>query len=303
MKPSITRRRVLASLPAVATVAGCVSSGRAGSDATDDGDESTASGTSTGSPTDASTETSTATPSDDVDEWLADANGYEGSMPRYGSDDVYVWVGERSGDDSYHAFDPAAIEITPGTTVYWEWSGHGGAHNVTAVDDDFRSGEPVEANTGTVFEHTFEETGTFRYVCETHEDEGMKGAVVVSEPPSTGYPKLDDWLLGVDNWEGSITDETGADTASIAVGSETDRGSFAFDPTALKVSTGTTVTWNWTGEGGGHDVVFEDADVDRSDIYTDSGVHFEHTFEEAGVYRYFCRPHEALDMKGAIVVE
>jgi len=29
-------------------------------------------------------------------------------------------------------------------------------HNVVSVDGAFESGDPVEANTGTIFEHTFE---------------------------------------------------------------------------------------------------------------------------------------------------
>jgi plastocyanin len=30
---------------------------------------------------------------------------------------------------------------------------------------------------------------------------------------------------------------------------------------------------------------------------------FEYTFEVAGTYRYFCVPHEAVGMRGAVIVE
>jgi halocyanin-like protein len=241
----------------------------------------------------------------DLDDWLADANGYDGTIPRTGLDNsVAIWVGEDvTGNDEYMAFDPAAIEVAPGTTVSWEWSGHGGKHNVVSVDGAFESGDPVEANTGTIFEHTFEETGTYRYVCEEHDDEGMRGAIVVATPPETDYPAVDEWLADVGIWDGTIADETDAETTTVTVGAEDHRGAFAFSPPAVKISPGTTVAWEWTGEGGGHDVVFEDADIRTDDISVEPGVHFEHTFDESGVYRYVCRPHEGVGMKAAVVVE
>lgn len=298
MERSLSRRTVLASLAASSAVAGCVSSG---SPDAGDGSEPTDAASSTPVTSSTATETDTT----DLDDWLADANGYDGDIPRTGIDgSVSVWVGERSGDgETYHAFDPPAIEVRPGTTVYWEWTGHGGAHNVVAVDGPFKSGEPVAANTGTIFGYTFDEVGTYRYVCENHRDDGMKGAVVVAPPPSTGYDELDEWLFDVGNWGGDLTDRTDASTVSVIVGAEGNGGEFGFEPPALKVSTGTTVEWEWTGIGGGHDVAFESADIERSDIYTDEGVHFEHTFEESGVYRYTCRPHRGIGMKGGIVVE
>ncbi|MCU4799545.1 halocyanin domain-containing protein [Halobacteria archaeon HArc-gm2] len=298
MRSPLTRRHLLGTAAGLTATAGCVSSGTTRSP---DTAENGSTQTSTTEPSEDASEQSET----DLDAWLADANGYDGTIPRAGHDDsVSIWVGEDAEHDGeYLAFDPPAIEIAPGTTVYWEWTGHGGAHNVVSTDDAFESGDPVEANTGTIFEHTFEETGTYRYVCEEHDDDGMKGAIVVATPPSTDYPAVDEWLAGVSIWDGTIADETDVETTTVTVGAEDHRGAFAFSPPAVKIAAGTTVSWEWTGEGGGHDVVFEDADIRTDDIHVEPGVHFEHMFTESGVYRYACRPHEGVGMKGVVVVE
>jgi halocyanin-like protein len=71
----------------------------------------------------------------------------------------------------------------------------------------------------------------------------------------------------------------------------------------VAVSTGTTVVWEWTGEGGAHNVVAEDGTFDSGETVTEAGTTFEYTFEEAGTYTYVCTPHEAVGMKGAVYVE
>ncbi|PSP91806.1 halocyanin domain-containing protein, partial [Halobacteriales archaeon QS_4_66_20] len=58
----------------------------------------------------------------------------------------------------------------------------------------------------------------------------------------------------------------------------------------------------WTGEGGGHNVVDEDGKFE-SEIVSEGGHTFEYTFEESGTTRYYCAPHKASGMKGAVVVE
>ncbi|MFC6823540.1 plastocyanin/azurin family copper-binding protein [Halopelagius fulvigenes] len=61
----------------------------------------------------------------------------------------------------------------------WEWSGQGGSHNVSAKDGSF--GSEMTGEKGHTFERTFEEAGTYKYVCVPHEAMGMKGAVVVDD--------------------------------------------------------------------------------------------------------------------------
>lgn len=115
-----------------------------------------------------------------VDEWLTDTGNYDGVVDVMAEDSVTVEVGV-GGNAGSNAFEPAAIEISPGTTVTWEWVN--GYHNVVATDEEFDSGEPEQNAT---FEHTFETPGTAYYYCEPHESMGMKGAVVVSDGDSEG---------------------------------------------------------------------------------------------------------------------
>jgi plastocyanin len=68
-------------------------------------------------------------------------------------------------------FDPNPLRVTPGTTVSWTITG-ALPHTVTA--DGFDSGI---MSPGDVFEWTFEEVGTFDYVCALHP--GMEGTVIV----------------------------------------------------------------------------------------------------------------------------
>ncbi len=69
-------------------------------------------------------------------------------------------------------FDPEKIDVAVGSTVAWEWVG-AEPHNVSG--DDFKS----EIQTEGTFEKTFEETGTYDYVCTVHP--GMDGTVEVSD--------------------------------------------------------------------------------------------------------------------------
>jgi plastocyanin len=72
------------------------------------------------------------------------------------------------------AFEPAEVTVSAGDTVTWTNNDSVG-HDVTA--DSFSSGDPGAMGGGDTFEHTFEEAGTFDYVCTVHP--GMEGSVVV----------------------------------------------------------------------------------------------------------------------------
>ena len=112
--------------------------------------------------------------------------------------------------------------------------------------------------------------------------------------------EVEEYLSGAQNYEGEVTDATGEDNPTVDVGAG---NGLAFDPAAIRVSEGTTVTWVWTGDGGGHNVVHEDGDFESGDPVIDEGHEFEYTFDESGNYLYFCDPHEASGMKGAVIVE
>jgi len=111
---------------------------------------------------------------------------------------------------------------------------------------------------------------------------------------------LGDWFEGVSNFDG-VVDKTGESEVTVEVGASGNDGNFAFGPAAVRVDPGTTVVWEWTGKGGSHDVSADDGSF-ASEIVGDAGHTFERTFEQAGVSKYVCTPHETMGMKGAVVV-
>ena len=237
---------------------------------------------------------------DSLDTWLASANDPQ-RLPirdlRY-DDPPTVFLGV----SNTKSFSPPAIKITPDTTVTWEWVEDNTDHNVVATDGTFDSGQPVSA-AGETFEYTFETEGTHKYVSEPHADTGMKGVVVVTSAPSSGYPTVDKWLAGTNEYDGTIADQTNKDLVEITTGAKGNGGHFAFDPHAVKVSTGTTIRWVWTGKGGAHNLVFKEHEFGDDSTHIESGVHFEETLSESGVYRYSCLPHHSIGERGAIIVE
>ena len=107
------------------------------------------------------------------DGWLAGANNFESVVDQTGTETVTVTVGAPSP----YAFDPAAVQISPGTTVVWEWSGRGSSHNVVDNGGTFESDYYLEE--GSTFEHTFAEPGVYKYYCTPHQTQGMLGVVEV----------------------------------------------------------------------------------------------------------------------------
>ena len=104
--------------------------------------------------------------------------------------------------------------------------------------------------------------------------------------------------------EDSIVDARDQDSVSVDVGAG--GTGYAFDPPAVWISPGTTVTWEWTGEGGGHNVVANEgeAGLDSGDAVDSSSATYEYEFteEDAGITTYKCNPHETSGMKGGVAV-
>ena len=71
-------------------------------------------------------------------------------------------------------FQPAEVSVGVGDTVTWT-NNDSVDHDVTA--DSFSSGDPGGMAPGDTFDHTFDEAGTFDYVCTVHP--GMEGSVTV----------------------------------------------------------------------------------------------------------------------------
>ena len=76
---------------------------------------------------------------------------------------------------------------------------------------------------------------------------------------------------------------------------------FKFEPQELKITTGTTV--EWVDDTGRHTVEADDGSF-KSDTLT-AGGRFEHKFDTAGAYPYYCSFHgekHGVDMAGTITV-
>jgi len=112
----------------------------------------------------------------DVSAFLADVSNFDGVVDRTGESLVRVRVGSEANGGAF-GFSPAAVRVSTGTTVVWEWTGAGGAHNVHATDGSFESTLTAEASH--TFRTEFPRRGTFGYVCDPHRGLGMKGAIVV----------------------------------------------------------------------------------------------------------------------------
>lgn len=100
------------------------------------------------------------------------------------------------------------------------------------------------------------------------------------------------------------------DTAEVTMVT-TDNGTH-FEPHAVRVTPGGTVTW--TLESGSHSTTAYHSENDKpsripegatawdSGVLNEQGKSFSHTFETEGVYDYLCTPHEATGMIGTVVV-
>ena len=92
----------------------------------------------------------------------------------------------------------------------------------------------------------------------------------------------EDWFSNVDNDDGEV-DRTG-------------------ESEAIRVDAGTTVVWEWTGQGGRHNVVDRDGAF-ASPYHEDAGATFQHSFDDTGPFLYYCEPHRAMGMRGGVRVE
>jgi halocyanin-like protein len=252
--------------------------------------------------------TGTAVAQSDFDGYLDDVSNYDGTVvDATGQDSVEITVGAQ-GNNGNFAYGPPAVRVDPGTEVVWQWNGQGGAHNVVGENRDFTSGSAV-AEAGTTYTRTFEEEGVVKYFCTPHKSLGMKGVVVVGGSggggggPTPIPADFDGYLDDTDNYDGTVVDERGSDEVTITVGAQGNGGNFAYDPPAVRISPGTTVVWEWNGQGGAHNVVGENRDFTSGEAVAEAGTTYERTFEETGVVTYYCTPHKSLGMKGGLIVD
>jgi halocyanin-like protein len=262
-----------------------------------------------------------AQPGTDLTDWFADTSNATEVVDRRGRDEVTVTVGADANDGA-RGFGPAAVRVDPGTTVVWEWTGKGGAHNVVARDGSFESDLVTEA--GHTFEWTPESAGVTTYYCAPHEAMGMKGAVVAGGEPVTvaeatptpaaagsggdgdsadagGEPArtFDGWLAETDNYDGVI-DKRGQDEVTVEVGAAGNGGPFAFEPAAIHIDPGTTVRWEWVGPRA-YDVLDPDLGV-KSETLAASGHVYAVAFDGDGLSKYTCSNYGEQGMRGVVLV-
>jgi len=100
--------------------------------------------------------------------------------------EVTVQVG---AGDSGLAFDATKLWVDPGTTITFEWTGNGGAHNVQNVEGpaSLDSGDPVgeEGATYDEYETSEEDVGITHYHCVPHTAVGMHAGLAVGEDIET----------------------------------------------------------------------------------------------------------------------
>jgi len=124
------------------------------------------------------------------------------------------------------------------------------------------------------------------------------GAETVAAQEDGGEQTVPDyggWFSGVGNFggPGSTVDTTGQETATVEVGVEANGGALGFGPPAVHVDNSVTVIWEWTGEGGGQNVVSEgDGPLDSGEPVATEETTYEYTFEDDGIFNYGCEPHE-----------
>jgi plastocyanin len=74
---------------------------------------------------------------------------------------------------------------------------------------------------------------------------------------------------------------------------------YHFQPKTITIQKGQTVTWKWIN--GSHTVTFVKGSFDKT--LNKRNPTRTRTFKHAGTFKYYCRFHRSLGMKGKIVVQ
>jgi plastocyanin len=123
------------------------------------------------------------------------ATGLVGSLSGCSNGPSFPDADVIAGSDGEFAFEPERLTVAVGDTVTWGFASAG--HNVSCrpdhserveLPDDaepFASYGPEESPQGSVvprgetYEHTFDVSGAYRYVCIPHVNQGMAGTIHV----------------------------------------------------------------------------------------------------------------------------
>ena len=136
------------------------------------------------------------------------------------------------------AFDPAAVTVPTGTTVAWT-NDDAVPHTVTSTDGAFDSGifDP-----GGSFSFTFNEPGSFAYVCQLHPQ--MQGTVTAEGEPVAGGTQA---AQPTENAATASPASAASPAPAAASGASVSIVDFAFEPATLQVAAGESVVWTNDG--------------------------------------------------------
>jgi halocyanin-like protein len=133
------------------------------------------------------------------------------------------------------------------------------------------------------------------------------GAATATTGTAAAQEEQPVWPSGASSGNvGSYQDARGQGEVTVSVGAG-DSG-LAFDPTLLWVDPGTTITFEWTGAGGAHNVKTVEgggpASLDSGDPVGEEGATYEYevTEEDAGITHYHCVPHTSVGMHAGLAV-
>ncbi len=167
---------------------------------------------------------------------IVDQNGRPdpGGQPSATSQIVDVTVGPGGS----RTFSPSTVNISVGDTVKWTWQSDN--HSVTSgssctADSQFCSPNDTScpsgflSNTGTVYQHTFGQAGTYSYYCAQHCASGMVGTVNVTAPCTDPPANMAAWYPG----DGNGRDIAGGNNGALQNGTTFATGkvgqAFSFD--------------------------------------------------------------------------
>jgi len=94
------------------------------------------------------------------------------------------------------------------------------------------------------------------------------------------------------------TEEPKTSTVTEPTTVDIDISGFAFNPATITIKKGTTVRWTQK-DSTRHSATSDDGVFDSQLL--SKGETYSHTFNDAGTFKYHCRPHSS--MKGKIIVE
>lgn len=201
------------------------------------------------------------------------------------------------------AFEPTNVAVPVGGAVSWRQAG-AAPHTVTADGGAFDSGI---LDAGGEFGHRFTTPGTFAYRCALHPQ--MVGEVVVTGDAgatSVGPPANSTSVAATPGaTPAPVTSPTAEATPVAAVIGVADGPTvvivdFAFEPAALRVAVGSTVTWLNQGQAPHTASGIEPGESFDTGILG-PGQPGGFRFDRAGTFPYRCLIHP--EMVGQVVVE